>query len=195
MIQTKSNKPLLELLLTGNSRTEVNNYLSEYKEQGIVDFKKVLQIPSVNRIPELIKKSNGRVQVLTALAASLKSAFSNLNMKYGFNEDQIVELADKIIDTSHEDNLSIEDVLLFLQKMLLSEYGKLDYKFDIPFFFEIFENYRLERRVSLLNYRDEQAAQHKAMGRSIHDNFTRDRKVDAPTMLDLLNTLNTENDC
>jgi hypothetical protein len=173
----------------GGDRIAISSYLAEFKENGIVSYNKVLQIPVSLRIPELIKTKNGRLNVLSALSASLKSAFSNINVKYGFNEEQIVELADKIIDTSHEDNLSIEDVLLFLGKLLMGDYGKIDYKFDLPYFFELFENYRQERHTTILRYREEQLGQFRAIEKNgTLNNIKKDRNVDSETMQDLLKT-------
>lgn len=173
----------------GGDRITISNYLAEFKENGVVSYNKVMQIPLSVRIPELIKKPNGRLNVLTALAASLKSAFGNINVKYGFNEEQIVELADKIIDTSHEDNLAIEDVLLFLGKLLMGEYGKIDYKFDLPYFFEMFENYRQERHETILRYREEQLGQFRAIEiNGTLNNIKRDKNIDSETMQDLLKT-------
>ena len=121
---------------------EVNVRLAEFKEQGVVKYDKLLAIPRNYRIPELIKMPDGRLNVLTAISASIKSAFGNINLKYALTEDQIVELSDRIIDSSHEDFLAIEDVLLFLQQLLFGEYGDLNYKMDMPGFFIKFEKYK-----------------------------------------------------
>jgi hypothetical protein len=154
---------LLENMRNGN-KVAVSIHLSSFKNRGVIAFDKVLSINSSDRIPALSSTSDGRYQVLIALTASLKSAFSNINLRVGLNEDQIIELADAIIDQSQEDNLSLEDVLLFLQKLLVGDAGKIYDRMDIPTFFEMFEKYRQERHKSLLRIREEQQAQYKSLG-------------------------------
>lgn len=140
----------------------------------------------------LAATENGRYEVLVAITASLKSAFSNVNLRVGLNEDQIIELADQIIDQSNEDNLALEDVLLFLQKFLTGSYGKIYDRMDIPTFFEFFEKYRQERYESLLNIRDEQHSQRKIEGKGRE--IRKDQNADSQTILDLFSTIYGSND-
>lgn len=142
----------------------VNTHLATFKQQGTVLFHKVLAIASHDRIPALTKTPEGRGEILVALTASLKSAFSNINLRVGLNEDQMIDLADAIIDQSSEDNLSLEDVLLFLQKLIVGDAGKIYDRMDIPTFFELFETYRQERHVATLRIREEQQSQYKSLG-------------------------------
>jgi hypothetical protein len=139
-------------------------HLSKFKERGVVSFPMVLSIDSKDRIPALSKTEEGRFEVLTALTASIKSAFSNINLRVGLNEDQMIELADAIIDQSGEDNLSLEDVLLFLQKLLVGDAGKIYDRMDIPTFFELFESYRQDRHLATIQIREEQQVQYKSLG-------------------------------
>jgi hypothetical protein len=139
-------------------------HLAKFKERGVVSFPMVLSIASKDRIPALVITEEGRYEVLIALTASLKSAFNNINLRVGLNEDQMIELADAIIDQSGEDNLSLEDVLLFLQKLLVGDAGKIYDRMDIPTFFELFETYRQDRHVAILRIREEQQSQHKSSG-------------------------------
>lgn len=169
---------------------EIANRLSEFKEQGVIQFKKVLSIDSTQRIPALTKTNDGRFEILTALTASLKSAFNNMNLRVGMNEDQIIELADQIIDQSHEDNLSLEDVLLFLQRFLTSYYGKIYDRMDIPTFFEMFEKYRQERHEQLINIRDEEQTQFKISGKDNSPRMERDPDIDPKTFFELFQTYN-----
>jgi hypothetical protein len=139
-------------------------HLSDYRERGVVNFKAVFAVPSSERIPTLSATKEGYSRLLIALGASLQSAMSNFNLRYGLSEEQMVELADQIISTSHEDNLSLEDVLLFLSELVSGKAGKVYDRMDIPTFFELFENYRQRRHEELLNYRYEQSVNHKALG-------------------------------
>lgn len=112
----------------------------------------------------LSKTKEGRNSLLIALSAALNSALENINLRVSLNEDQIVELADRIIDDSFEDNLAIEDVLLFLQELVTGKAGKIYDRMDIPTFFELFENYRQRRHEKLLTIRYEESVNHKALG-------------------------------
>lgn len=184
---TYSSKNLLLSVQQGN-KVAVTMHLNKFKANGIIQFDQVMTLPSTERIPALAKTENGRYEVLVALTASLKSAFNNFNLKFAMNEDQIIELADQIIDQSYEDNLAIEDVLLFLQGLLTSNYGKVYDRMDIPLFFEFFEKYRQKRHDQLIILRDEQQTQAKTMGRDPVKGMGKDKNMDASTFFELLQT-------
>lgn len=172
-------RPLLGLLLNGD-KFEINLALSQYKERGAVKFDKVLAIPREQRIPTLTNTPEGMANVVTALSASMKSAFDNLNLRVGLSADQIVEIAYQIVDESNEDHLSLEDVLLFLQQLITGKAGKIYDRLDMPTFFELFENYRQERHKKLLSIREEQKAQHKTYGDTgerLSDNQDREKEI------------------
>lgn len=188
LVTTNSKTPFLGLLVAGK-RPEMSMHLAQFKDLGVVNYRKVLAIERSQRIPELTKTPEGRLQVLTALSAALKSALSNINVRVGLNEDQIVELADRIIDQSHEDQLALEDVILFLQKLLVGECGRVNDRMDITVFFERFEVYRQERHVEILRLREEQNSQYKILGR---DDRKRPIEIkngeDATAVFDLMQT-------
>jgi hypothetical protein len=187
-------------VIQAGDKIAVNMHLSKFKDRGIVVFDKVFSIPSSERIPALAKNEETRYQLLVALSASLKSAFGNMNLKMGMNEDQIIELADCIIDQSQEDNLSLEDVLLFLQELLvgktISENGKegrIFDRMDIPKFFELFEVYRQKRHEEIIHTREEQNAQFKILGKDItRPPIEDDKSIDTKTFLELMQTVYEE---
>lgn len=139
-------------------------HLRMFKEQGTVRHDRTLRIPSSERIPALTKTNEGYKQIYTALVIALQQCFSNMNLRKGFNEDQLLELAEMIIDESSEDNLSLEDVLLFLQELITGKAGKIFDRLDIPSFFELFEHYRQERYMTLQYIQYEAHANYKGMG-------------------------------
>lgn len=169
-------------------KISITNHLNKFKSNGIIQFEKVMMLPSSERMPALAKTEDGRGDLLIALTAALKSAFNNFNLKFAMNEDQIIELADQIIDQSYEDNLAIEDVLLFLQGLLTSNYGKVYDRMDIPLFFEFFEKYRQKRHDQLIILRDEQQTQAKTMGRDPIKGMGKDKNMDTSTFFELLQT-------
>lgn len=150
-------------MLSGE-KTSVTMHLSRFKEAGRVKFERTLQIPMDERIPALVANEENRFYVHTALVGALKSAMDNINLRRGFNEDQIIELADVIIDQAHEDHLALEDVLLFLQRLITGQAGTLYDRLDMPTFFEMFESYREERYQALRHVRDEQHIHYKNLG-------------------------------
>jgi hypothetical protein len=143
-----------------------------------------------DRIPELIKTEVGRDNVFIALVASIKSLFNNINLRVGLNEDQMIEIAEQVIEQSHEDNLALEDFLLFGQKFLVGEYGKIYDRMDVPTFFEFFEKYRQRRHEAILNHRYEEHSQCKAEGRVALSStpVEIDRDQDAQSILGLMQT-------
>lgn len=160
---TSSNTRFLSVL-ESNDRAAIAIHLSGFREMGKVNFGASLSVPAEERISAVSQSKEGYNRLLVAIGASLKSAFSNINLRIGLTEDQIVELADQIIIQSQEDNLSLEDVLLFLQELISGRAGKIYDRMDIPTFFELFENYRQQRHIALLNIRYEQEVNHKALG-------------------------------
>jgi len=155
--------------MEAGNRQQISLILRDYKTtQGVIKYDKVLSIPLVDRIPALAEKNFHRI--VTIITAALTLAFESMNLKRGMNQIQIVDLAEAVIDTAGEDNLSLEDLMLFLQKLVRGEYGAMYESMDIPKFMTAFEDYREQRWQQLNNIRYEQAAQHKGMGDSERSN-------------------------
>lgn len=110
----------------------------------------------------MVKRNFG--ETLALIVVALTKAFEAMNLNRPMNDEQIVELAETILDSSNEDLLALEDVVLFLQGLTRGKYGPLYEAMDIPKFMEKFEVYRNERHVALLRVREEQHANFKAMG-------------------------------
>lgn len=145
------------------------------------------------RIPAIIEQQGGRARVSVALSSALVSAFQHIkNAK--LDADQIIELSEMIIDSSHEDQLSIEDVLLFLKDMLMGKYGKFSSGIDMPSFFEVFEEYRNERYKTLKKARWEEHLTYKSAGDSnrAFDELPLKRNDDPYTMISLMQTYYSE---
>lgn len=146
---------------TKDMRT-VSLILRQYKyDSGAVNFPAVLKVPTNERIPMLAKQDFKRILML--VIGALTVAIENLNVKKRLNEIQILDLAEIIIDSSNEDYLSFEDLMLFLQKLTRGEY-KLPAEMDIPKFMEILEIYREERHQQYHQLKYEQHIQYKSMG-------------------------------
>lgn len=139
--------------------------LKQYKtDVGAVNYPKVLSIPISERLPELAK--NNFVTIVKIVAAALTVAFEGMNLKRGMTEVQIADLAEAILDSSTEDYLSMEDLMLFLQKFIRGEYGAMYESMDIPKFMLAFEVYRQERHESLMEIRNNKHLESKGLGSS-----------------------------
>lgn len=133
-----------------------------------MNYHAILCVPSSERIPVLSKVDYTRLNMI--IIGALTMAFEAMNQKRGMNEFQILNLAEEIIDTASEDNLSIEDLILFLQNLVRGKYKIAYESFDIPKFMELFEVYRQERHASFLKLREDEHLQYKGMGDSNRTN-------------------------
>ncbi len=148
--------------MSAGKKLDINICLRDFKEpNGIIKYPSLFAIPTENRIVELAKKDYAKIAVL--ISAGLTLAFESMNLARPMKASQIADLAEMIIETSNEDNLAIEDVILFLQKLTYGEYGKLYESIDIPKFMQFFEIYREERWQALRRMREEQDVQYRAL--------------------------------
>jgi len=161
---------------TGN-KAEINNHLKLFKEQsGCPDYKSLLSISVRERLPALYESNPQKIHALIVVALTM--AFETMNLARPMNESQILELAETIIESSNEDYLSLEDVMLFLQGLTRGKYGALYESMDIPKFMEKFEIYRLERHKQYYGIMDEKHANYKAMGDPTRSSENQDRERD-----------------
>lgn len=154
---------------------------------GGTNYLSLMRVPSSERLPELAKK--GRVSVHKILAAQIEFMMKYFNLKQGLSLDQIFILADLIIDESESDNLSLQDVYLFLHKLATGKMGPIYQSLDIPRFMELFQVHRDERIESLQAYREEEHAQFKGMGDSDRwskENDDREKELSRNAMADYL---------
>ena len=154
---------MLNALETGD-KMGLNLGLKNYKtSSGSVNFNMVLAIPTKERIPQLVN-SEGYKKVHKVLVAGVQLAMESLNLTNSLTASQIFDLADTLIDSANEDYLSLQDIILFLQKLTRGEMGALYSQMDMAKFMELFEIYREDRHQSLMTIREEQQVQHKSLG-------------------------------
>lgn len=158
LVGKASNGNLINAVMQGN-RHELNLCLKKFKEGSSINYPAVLSIHK--RLPAMAKENPE--ETLGIVVVSLTMAFETMNLSRPMNDAQVVELAETIIDSSEEDYLSPEDVLLFLQGLVRGKYGSLYESMDIPKFMEKFEIYRSERHIALIEHRREQHIQHNAL--------------------------------
>ncbi|CAB4126224.1 hypothetical protein UFOVP153_24 [uncultured Caudovirales phage] len=146
--------------MEAGNRQDVNLVLRDFKTpNGQVDYPSLFKIPVSQRLPMMAKTDIKRTAAIVGVG--LTAALESMNLVRPMNATQIMDLVDAIIETSEEDSLSIEDLMLFLQQLVRGQYGKLYESLDIPKFMTMFEDYREERFQSIRNIRDEQSASHR----------------------------------
>ena len=144
----------------------VHNELCRYKDKGeVIPLKVIELVPVSERLPSLATMY-GKDKIAAVLSKSITRALNNFNLRVGMNPEQVADLSYAIIDEAEQDQLAIQDILLFLDGMPRFKYGKVYDRMDMPTFFEMLEKYREERHLAYINGKDEAHAQYKAMGDS-----------------------------
>lgn len=128
-----------------------------FKNGAHINFSAVLSVNE--RLPQMYKQDPDNV--IICLTAALFMAFESMNLARPMNDGQIIDLVDTILDSSSEDYLSLEDIVLFLQGLVRGKYGPLYESMDMPKFMDKFEIYRQERHEALINHRYEQSSRFK----------------------------------
>lgn len=142
---------------------EITPILRQYKlSKGGIDFPKIFNIPVAQRITALAEQDFTRINML--IVAALTMALENMNLKRGLNEIQILNLSEAIIDSAHEDNLTFEDLMLFLQQFVRGKYPMSYESLDLPKVMKALDIYRDERWHEGIRIRDERIAQWQGLG-------------------------------
>ncbi len=146
----------------GNNR-QLALILKQYKDKsGEVNFPAVFSVPTDQRLPAIIASDFMKATALVVAALSL--AFEKLNFKKKTEFGKLInDIADEIIDTADEDNISMEDLLLFLQGMVRGKYGEIT-EMSVARFMKLFEGYRQIRHESILLLRENEHLQYKGLG-------------------------------
>lgn len=153
---------MINAVRSGNKQ-QISQALKLFKNpNGSPNYLSLFSIPSAERLPVLAK--NDYEGTLVLVVAGVTLAVEGMNLKRPMSGEQINDLAEELIDTSSEDNLSLEDVILFMQRLVRGQYGELYESMDIPKFMEKFEIYRQERHSEIIKIRENEHLQYKALG-------------------------------
>jgi hypothetical protein len=129
-------------------------------DKGQVKFPEVMKISLHSRIPNLTHVYG--FQSMHKILMALLTGFSNsLNLIRPMTPEQIFDCSYELVMTSQEDQLSIEDYVLFFKGAKEGKYGRILDRMDQQTLFELLEQYRDQRHRALIVTREEQAAQHK----------------------------------
>ena len=180
-------KPLLNDIMIGNNGG-VHNELCRFKDKGEAMPLKIIElVPVSERLPALVKMY-GNDKIAAVLSKSVTRALNNFNLRVAMTPEQITDLCYAILDEAEQDQLAIQDVLLFLDGMVKYKYGKVYDRMDMPTFFEMLEKYREERHLAFMNGKDEAHAQFKAMGDSNRTSQDIDKEANRNAMQQYLRT-------
>ena len=180
---------LLNAMAVG-STGELHNQMCRYKERGEPNHLAVMQnIPKDQRLPQ-IAKMYGTDKIATVLGKQITKTLLNFNLRVGMNSEQIYDLSLALIETAEEDNLAVEDIMLFLDGLPKFKYGKVYDRMDMPTFFEMLEVYREQRHQAFVNAKEEQHAQFKSMGDSNRMSTDTDKEANRNAMQQYLRTMN-----
>lgn len=145
---------------TGNNR-EMALILKQYKlKNGEIDYPAVFNIPSTERLPVMYAKDFMKATAL--VVGALTMAFEKMRMKK-MDGTTVNNIAEEILDSSDQDNLSLEDLVLFLQYMVRGKYGNIE-DISVSKFMNLFDKYRDERHIAIIQMRENEHLHHKSLG-------------------------------
>ena len=142
-----------------------NLVVQNYQQDGAVKFEALLSIPLSERIPGLIE-SYGKKTVHRLLVMILNE-FNNkvaLPKAKKLTATKISVSACELMLTAYEDQLSLEDVMLFLQRAKAGLYGPIKNLVLPSVLFNKFEMYRQARHEVFVKLKERREAEFKAMG-------------------------------
>ena len=146
---------------SGDNR-QITVILKRYKDdKGLIKYPAVFAIPSEERLPVLVQKDFMKATAL--VMAAITMAFEKMAMKRKVDGVLINNIADEIIDTCGEDNVAMEDLMLFLQGLVRGKYGNHD-DMTVSKFMNLFDLYLEERWQAIVEYREQQYAALDSLG-------------------------------
>lgn len=137
--------------------------IAPYLNQGLVNFEKVLAIPLYSRIPNLTHVY-GLETIHKILAAMLTTFNNDLNLIRPMTAEQIANCSLEMVMTTEEDQLSIEDYVLFFRGAKQGKYGKILDRLDEQTLFTLLEEYRQQRHVEKTRIKESKHLELKGLG-------------------------------
>jgi hypothetical protein len=135
--------------------------LKQFKNKtGEINFPALFHVKSEERLPALYEKDFMRATAL--VVGALTMAFEKLRFKK-MDGVLVNNIAEEILNSCDEDNLSLEDLVLFLQNMVRGKYGNIE-EITISKFMNLFDKYRDERTEAINEIRMNEHIQFKGLG-------------------------------
>lgn len=137
----------------------------QYETGAGPNFENLLAIPFEDRIPGLIERYGNKtmhhllVMVVNEFVASLE-----LPAYKRPTETRISVLACEVMLSSYEDLLSLEDIILFLQRAKAGFYGPIKTLVNTAMLFTLLDKYRQERHEAYIKLKNNKEAVLKTIG-------------------------------
>ena len=139
----------------------IRTSIARYKESGRPLFVNLLAIH--DRIPRLVNVYGQKL--IHAVVASLLGSFCNsFNVVRPMTPEQIMQCAFDMIESANEDQLSIEDIVIFFDQARQGNYGKVYDRLDQQTIFELFESYRQARHEAFRSIQETKHLERKGQG-------------------------------
>lgn len=142
---------------------QVTHIMRHYQDKGAVLFDRLLSIPMFGRIPNLTHVY-GYDAIHKIIAALLKSFNDSMNLIRPMSDEQLFECSEALVLTTEEDQLSIEDYVMFFKGAKEGKYGKILDRLDQQTVFSMLEEYRQARHLKFLKIQYERHESLKATG-------------------------------
>lgn len=143
---------------------EIAIILKQYRTpQGLIKYENIFAVPNEERIKELVKRDFMQATAIVVVALTL--AFEKMSFKKKIDGVLINNIADEIVDTAEQDNLSIPDLMLFLQNLIRGEYGNVE-ELSVSRFMNLFRQYRDKRWEEWFLFKENEHLQYKSIGDS-----------------------------
>lgn len=141
----------------------------KYYSRGVIDFEKVLSIDAFARVPNLTHVYG--FEMIHKLVAVLLTQFNNsMNLIRPLTGEQVVEISEALVMTAEEDQLSMEDLVLFFKGAREGKYGKIYDRLDQQMVFQILEEYRQQRHEAYRRSEEARHLQFKGIGETERTN-------------------------
>jgi len=142
-----------------------NLALQQYVKKGKADFERLLSIPLKERIPGLL--SDYGLKRMHRLLKLLLQEFCYgiaLPKSKKLSETKIAACACDLILAAEEDQLSLEDLIVFFELAKTEKYGKFKGLVTHYSIMQKLEDFRQERFEAYLDIKQQKAAEQKALG-------------------------------
>jgi hypothetical protein len=153
---------LINSILKGD-KDSVYTIMQTYQAAGIINWKSVLSISLHARVPNLTHVY-GFQNIHKLLGAMLTGFNESLNLVRPMTAEQVFECSRDLVMTTEEDQLSVEDYVLFFKGAREGKYGKILDRLDQQTIFTMLEEYRDQRHKQFIRIRDEKQIEHKTTG-------------------------------
>jgi hypothetical protein len=137
----------------------------QYIKEGAINFPLLLSIPLQDRIPALVQEFgikrmyNLLLMIVRAFCFSLP-----IPKTKKLNDTRMSVCACDLILTAQEDQLSLEDIILFFERAKAGKYGPIKSLLTHYQIMSMLEKYRAERHEAYIKIKEEKDKELKAMG-------------------------------